>query len=123
MTGAKIVVIDDCKLNLAIVRDMLEEAGYQVDTAESGIEANQYIYDLRRPDLILIDLVMPLLSGDKKVRSLKARAASKAVPIVLMSHKPESELAALSRQAGADGHLTKPLEKAALLTEIGRLLR
>jgi two-component system, OmpR family, alkaline phosphatase synthesis response regulator PhoP len=47
----RIVVIDDCKLTLAIARDILEEAGFEVFTAESGIDANAIIYGTTRPDL------------------------------------------------------------------------
>ena len=122
MAAPKVLIIDDCKLNLAIVRDILEEEGYEVRTAESSIKANQYIYDAEPPDVIFIDVVMPLLQGDEKVRFLKERAASRTIPVVLISHKTETELAELSRRSGADGYLSKPLKRDSLLTEIRRLL-
>jgi len=120
MVPHKVLIIDDCKLNLAITRDILEEAGYEVQTAESALSANQYIYDAEPPDVILIDVVMPLLQGDEKVRFLKGREASSAIPVLLISHKTEVELAELSRKSGADGYLTKPFEKTTLLNEIRR---
>ncbi len=118
----KIVVIDDCRLTLAMARDLLEEAGFRVETAETGIDANRFIYEPPRPDLILIDLVMPMLHGDRKVRLLKQREASRDIPVILMSNRPACELEELARASGANGFLSKPLEKQSLLGEIRRLL-
>lgn len=123
MPAKRIVVIDDCRLTLAIARDMLEEAGFEVVTTESGIEANQYIYGVPKPSLVLIDVVMPLLHGDRKVRLLKEREASCDIPVLLMSTKPPGELAELARLSGADGYIRKPLDRGTLLAEVHRLLQ
>ena len=115
MTEKQILIIDDCKLTLAIARDILETAGYAVIVAESGIEANKYIYGGSPPAVILIDVEMPLLRGDRKVRLLKAAPTSRDIPVILMSHKSESELQALCEASGADSYIPKPLPKDALL--------
>ena len=118
----RIVVIDDCKLTLAIVRDILEEAGFEVFTAESGIDANTIIYGTTRPDLILLDVEMPMLRGDRKVQLLKKSALSRDIPVILISHRPAAELADLARSCGADSYFVKPLRKDALLAHLSRFL-
>ncbi len=114
----RIVVIDDCRLTLTMARDILEEAGYEVLTAESGIEANEHIYASPPPDLILIDVVMPMLQGDRKVKLLKDRHTSARIPVLLMSSKSIEELERLVAESGADGYMQKPLRPENLLNTI-----
>lgn len=123
MLMSRIVVIDDCKLTLAVARDILEGAGYEVFTAESGIDANAAIYGSPRPALILLDVEMPMLRGDRKVRLLKQNEASRDIPVILMSQKSATDLGELARSSGADSYLAKPLRKDSLLEQIARLLR
>ncbi|PLY07717.1 MAG: two-component system response regulator [Desulfuromonas sp.] len=114
----RVILIDDCKLTLAMARDILEPAGYEVLTAESGIEANQHIYATPPPDLIMIDVVMPMLQGDRKVKLLKDRETSAKIPVLLMSSKSLDELEVLVRESGADGYMQKPLRPQNLLQAV-----
>lgn len=123
MEKYRIVVVDDCKLTLTIARDMLEGAGYEVLIAQSGLEANSHIYKEPRPDLILMDVVMPMQNGDRKLQLLRQRDSSADIPVVLFSSKPERELRRLAQDAGADGYLCKPLQQEALLAKVARLIR
>lgn len=122
MASKRIVVIDDSKLVLAVAADALEGAGYEVIATDSGIEANRYIYSSQQPDLILIDVMMPLLNGDRKVRLLKQREASSQIPIVLMSTKSREELVELTRDSGADGFIQKPFDERSLVSQVRQLL-
>lgn len=122
MKQKRIVVIDDSKLVLAVATEALEEAGFEVLATDSGIEANQFIYSSRRPDLILIDVMMPLLNGDRKVRLLKERESSRQIPVILMSTKDREELEQLTRESGADGYIQKPFNKASLVQDVDRIL-
>jgi CheY-like chemotaxis protein len=122
MTPKRIVVIDDSKLVLAIATEALEGAGFEVLATDSGIEANQFIYSSRRPDLILIDVMMPLLNGDRKVRLLKERESSRHIPVILMSTKTREELEQLTRESGADGYIQKPFDEASLVQQVDRIL-
>jgi CheY-like chemotaxis protein len=122
MATKRVVVIDDSKLVLAVAADALAGAGFEVITTDSGIEANRYIYASRRPDLILIDVMMPLLNGDRKVRLLKQRESSRNIPILLMSTKPREELENLARTSGADGYILKPFNDSSLVQQVERIL-
>ena len=114
-----ILIIDDEPLVLAMAKDFLEEAGYRISTAKDAIYSNDVIYGTDPPHLILMDVMMPLMSGDKKVRALKRRDRSSGIPVLLISGKEEEELQRLAGEVGADGYLTKPFN-AKKLVEIVR---
>ena len=122
MSKKRIVVIDDSPLVLAMATDALKNAGFEVVSTDSGIEANQYIYASRRPDLILIDVMMPMLNGDRKVRLLKERESSRHIPVILMSTKSNGELEELVQGSGADGHIQKPFDNTTLVRKIHEVL-
>lgn len=122
MNQKKIVVIDDCVLHLQMVRDILEPVGYEVLTADSSIAANAYIYTTPPPDLLLVDVEMPMLNGAEKVRLLKRREKSRDIPTLLVSAKDPEEMAVLAKESGAEGFLCKPLEKERLISAIADYL-
>ena len=113
-----IVVIDDCPVTLAMVSDFLAEAGYRVSTADCGVYSNHLIYGAEPPDLILLDVMMPLMSGTKKARAIKSRERSRNIPVLLMSSKDEPELRLLTAMAGADGYLPKPFSAKRLVSVV-----
>lgn len=117
-----IIVIDDDPVLLAIVGDSLQEAGYKVSTADCGIYSNNIIYGKNPPDLILLDVIMPLMSGVKKAKLLKQREKSAHIPIILMSSKAEHELKALAEEAMANDYLCKPFTAEQLTGKIKALL-
>lgn len=124
MSAKKVLIIDDSELVLAMAKDALEEAGYEVFTASNGIEANSYIFSTHnRPDLILMDIMMPLLDGNKKAKILKQQTHSKDIPIMFISSKPEAELATLVAEAGADGYICKPFSPAGIVGKVRNLLK
>lgn len=110
-----ILIIDDDPVVLAMAQDFLEEAGYRVSTAKDAIYSNDVIYGNDPPQLILMDVMMPLMSGDKKVRALKRRDRSSGIPVLLISGKEEDELRRLTSTVGADGYLTKPFDATRLV--------
>lgn len=113
-----IVVIDDCRVTLAIVTDMLEDAGFRVSTAEDSVYSNHLIYSSSPPDLILLDVMLPHMAGDKKARILKSREKSRDIPVLLISSKDECELALMVEKAGANGFLRKPFSAPQLLSKV-----
>jgi len=117
-----ILVIDDNKLILAVISDILIAAGYKVSTAEEVVYCNDIIYGNHPPDLILMDIHLPLMSGNQKVRIMKRRPTGKNIPIILISSMGENELKAKAADCGADGYLVKPIDDQLLLATVEQTL-
>jgi len=117
-----ILVIDDDPVLLTMTREYLEDAGFKVSTADCGIYSNHIIYGTPPPDLIVLDVIMPLMSGVKKAKLLKQREKSAHIPIILMSSKAEDELKGLAQEAMADDYLCKPFTADQLTAKILKLL-
>ena len=117
-----ILVIDDDSVLLAMVSDFLKDAGYDVSTADCGIYSNNIIYGPNPPDLIVLDVIMPLMSGVKKAKLLKQREKSAHIPIILMSSKEPEELQALAKEAMVNDFLHKPFTREELLEKAETLL-
>lgn len=104
----RVLVVDDSEIVLEKAGEALTPKGYEVLTALNARSADSIIYGNNRPDVIIMDVMMPMLDGDKKTRMLKADAAVCDIPVLLLSSKPESELAKLAAESGADGFIRKP---------------
>lgn len=117
-----ILVIDDDPVLLAMVGDYLKEGGFKVSTADCGIYSNNIIYGNTPPDLIVLDVIMPLMSGAKKAKLLKQREKSAHIPIILMSSKEEQELKAIAEDSMANDYLCKPFTQEQLVSKIKKLL-
>jgi DNA-binding response OmpR family regulator len=117
-----VLVVDDNRLILQIADDILSRAGYRVSTAEDVIYCNDIIYGKNPPDLILMDINLPFMSGDHKVRIMKSREKGSQIPIILISSAGEEELRSMTAASGADGCLRKPLDRDLLLATVARVL-
>jgi CheY-like chemotaxis protein len=118
--GRKILVVDDDKLTLEIVKDMLEEGGYDVATlSQPRLIANVLLRE--RPDLVLVDVRMPELSGDLLVEFM-SRFKLLDVPMVLLSAEEEATLRELAQRAGARGFIKKTSDRAAFLAKVRSFL-
>lgn len=113
-----IVVIDDCRVTLAMLTDMLVDAGFSVSTAEDSVYSNHLIYGSSPPDLILLDVMLPHMSGDKKAALIKNREKSRNIPVLLISSKEEQELHVMVTRSGANGFLKKPFNSEQLLSTV-----
>ena len=118
-----ILIIDDSEVVLAMAKDALVQAGYQVLTATNGIEANRFIFSKQRPDLIIMDIMMPMLDGNKKAKLLKENEVSKDIPILLLSSKTEKEMRELASEAGANGYILKPFSADEITEKVRMALR
>ncbi len=116
-----ILIADDTDSNRTLLRSTLEAQGFRVREAANGAEAIDLMRTLR-PDLVLMDLRMPVMDGLTAIRHIRADAALRAVPVVALSANPSPEKDALAREAGADRMLPKPVELAALNAVIAELL-
>jgi DNA-binding response OmpR family regulator len=120
----KILVIDDSPLVLAMASDALTAAKFDVFTATNGIEANSYIFSSNnKPDLIILDIMMPLLDGNKKAKILKEKDFSKDIPILFISSKTEAELAKMVEESGADGYICKPFTPQSIVNSVRKVLK
>lgn len=117
-----ILVIDDDPVLLAMVGDYLSSAGFAVSTADCGIYSNNIIYGKNPPDLIVLDVIMPLMSGVKKAKLLKQREKSAHIPIILMSSKEEQELKELAEDAMVNDYICKPFTAKKLIDKVKTLL-
>jgi adenylate cyclase len=122
MEAAHILVVDDSLENLQILRIRLEAQGYRVGTAPDGEAALAYAA-AEPPDLILLDVMMPRLSGLDVLRHLKADERLRYVPVVLLTARAETRDLVEGLDAGADEYLTKPYEHAALMARVRSMLR
>jgi DNA-binding response OmpR family regulator len=122
MGKQKILLVDDSELVLAMARDALEGAGYEVFTATNGIEANSFIFSKDKPDLIILDVMLPMLDGNKKAKLLREKEFSRQIPILLLSSKSEEELMRLTVEAGADGFIRKPFTSEVIVSKVREFL-
>ena len=122
MSKKRILIVDDSELVLVMAREALEEAGYEVFTATNGIEANSYIFSVNKPDLIVLDVMLPMLDGNKKAKLLREKEFSREIPILLLSSKSEDELRRLTAEAGADGFIRKPFTSEGIVESVREYL-
>jgi len=114
---ARIAIIDDERYTLRHLRDVLAAEGFQVETAEDGAEGLALVR-AARPDLVLLDLVMPDLDGLTVCRQLRADPTLSAMPIIVLTARYEPENVEQAFKAGADDYLRKPVTNDELLTRI-----
>jgi CheY-like chemotaxis protein len=118
---AKILAIDDEQDILTFVTNTLSPE-HQVSVTENWIHAVEQILK-ENFDLILLDIKMPGLSGDKLADVLKKRIHNKSLKIVLFSGIDESELRQIAQEVGAAGYIRKPCDKSLFLIRIQRFLK
>ena len=121
-TPAKILVVDDTPKNVKLLADLLTVKGYSVVTAASGAEALRQV-EAEQPDLVLLDVVMPEMSGYEVCRKIRENPATEILPVVMVTALDPSEERIKGLDAGADDFLTKPINQPELLARVRSLLR
>jgi adenylate cyclase len=121
-TPAKILVVDDTPKNVKLLADLLTVKGYSVVTAASGAEALRQL-EAAQPDLVLLDVVMPEMSGYEVCRKIRENPDTGILPVVMVTALDPSEERIKGLDAGADDFLTKPINQAELLARVKSLLR
>ena len=118
---AKILIVDDSLVHLRSLKSMVESGGYEVLTAEDGERALDAAKS-QHPNLILLDILMPGMSGFQVNRKLRNIAGAQKIPVIFVSIRNQESDIAWGMRQGAKAYITKPVNKKELLSAIGDAL-
>jgi two-component system alkaline phosphatase synthesis response regulator PhoP len=121
MQGKKIMAVDDERHIVRLIQVNLERAGYQVVTAFDGADALKKA-DSERPDVIVLDVMMPKMDGFEVLKRLQANPATREIPIIMLTAKAQDQDVFYGWSAGVSAYLTKPFNPLELLTFVKRIL-
>jgi two-component system, cell cycle response regulator DivK len=117
----RILVVEDQEDNRRIIRDLLTSAGFELIEAVDG-EAGVRLAEAERPDLILMDIQLPVLDGHEATRQIKQNPGLRHIPIIVVTSYALSGDDAKAMAAGADAYVAKPFSPRQLLAAIRQLL-
>ena len=117
----RLLVVDDVAPNRAMMLDLLQDAGFSVAAATNGLEC-LILLDSFKPDLILMDVMMPVMDGNETTRQIRRMPGVGDIPIIAVTASASAEDEHKSRDAGANAFVAKPIDHDLLLRTIGRLL-
>lgn len=122
MMNKRILVVDDEADLVETLKLRLEKDGYEVVTAFDGAEGITKAKG-EKPDLIVLDVMMPKLNGYQVCRELRAEPQCKNIPVIMLTAKTQETDKFWGREVGADAYITKPFEFDALLDSIKKYLK
>ena len=117
MTAPRLLIVDDNAMNVLLTREVLVADGFEIDAAADAFEACARIATFR-PDLILMDVQMPVVNGLALTREIKANPASRHIVIVAYTAFAMQGDEAKMRAAGCDGYLSKPVDANKFATQV-----
>ena len=117
MSRKKILVVDDSRTALFMVTTILRKERYELVTACDGEQALEMAAS-ERPDLIVMDVIMPRKTGFEACRELKRREDTKDIPVILVTTRGEGENVEAGFQSGCNDYVTKPINAQELLTKV-----
>jgi two-component system cell cycle response regulator DivK len=117
----RILVVEDQPDNRQILRDLFESAGYEIVEAEDG-QAGVVAAKAQKPDLILMDIQLPVMDGYEATRRIKADPDLRAIPLIVVTSYALSGDDVKARAAGCDGYVTKPFSPRQLLAKVKEYL-
>jgi two-component system phosphate regulon response regulator PhoB len=121
-TKPLVLVVEDEAALATMLRYNLEKQGYRVEEAADGQDALNRITELQ-PDLVLLDWMLPVLSGIEVCRQVRRRQSTRDLPVIMVTARTEDQDAVRGLNTGADDYITKPFNMDALLARIRALLR
>ncbi len=117
-----VLVVEDEAALVTMLRYNLEKQGFRVDEATDGEEALTRIAETQ-PDLVLLDWMLPVVSGIEVCRQIRRRPATRDLPVIMVTARTEDQDAVRALNTGADDYITKPFSVDALLARMRALLR
>jgi two-component system alkaline phosphatase synthesis response regulator PhoP len=117
----EILIVDDTPDCLFVLRGMIEGQGYRVRTAKSGPDALAQVAS-HSPDLVLLDVMMPEMSGIEVLERLRADPVTAAIPVILVTARTDDDDVMSGYQVGADYYITKPCTARQVLRGIALVL-
>ena len=118
---AKILVVDDSPTEIHVLKTLLQKEGFDVKTASDGQQAVEAAKS-ERPDLILMDVVMPVLNGFQATRQIHRDPDTETIPIIMVSTKDQETDKSWGLRQGAVEYVVKPVDGKELLSKIKRTL-
>ena len=120
--GSRILVVDDERVNREMLRRMLERAGYIVGLATNGVEALQSVF-VDEYDLVLLDIMMPVLDGIECLKTIRETASASELPIIVVSAEADHDKVLTAFRCGANDFVTKPIDPEITLARMLTHLR
>ncbi|HKY07044.1 MAG TPA: response regulator [Candidatus Binatia bacterium] len=118
----KILIVDDEPFNLDLLEQELMEYNYEIERANDGVEALEKTASFK-PDVILLDFMMPRMNGLEVVKQLRQDERHKGIPVILLTAKATQEDKVAGLDAGADDYVTKPFDAIELLARVRAMMR
>jgi CheY-like chemotaxis protein len=122
MKQSNILVVDDSNTNIVLLEAILSDKGYKIDTAVNVIEALQCI-EKKKPDLILLDLLMPKISGFEFLEHLREDERTKDTPVIVISALSDEENKNRTFRLGAVDFIIKPVDIQYLVDRVAKTLQ
>ncbi len=121
MSKKKILVVEDEESLLKLESILLTSKGYEVTGVSNGLAALESLAQ-SRPDLVLLDIMLPAMDGFEVCQRIKSDPATRDIPVVMLTAKKSREDMARGQQVGADWYITKPFKSANVIETIQRFL-
>lgn len=117
----KVLVVDDDPVVIRLVKEILKNIGYEVETAKDGIDA-MVLVQKEKPDLIVLDIMMPELNGYDVLRTLKFTDEYKEIPVLLLTAREQELDRRIGEMMGID-YLQKPVNREAFIERIQKIIQ
>lgn len=118
---ARILAADDDPLSIKLLNFRLRSVGHEVISAVNGGEALE-IATREKPDLVLLDIMMPVMNGFQVLRKLKSQEETKNIPVIMLTSKVQEKDVVFGIETGAEDYITKPFSFAELNARVNRVL-
>ncbi len=118
----RVLVVEDHPPTVRLITNALKKEGLEVAIARNGAECLLAIED-QRPDVVVLDVIMPVMDGFQTLRVLRENKATKTLPVIILSIRSEDEDILKGLSGGADIYITKPFQMTDLVTAVLRILQ